>query len=521
MRDRVHEPVECVSHLRTFPGASRLDSRHRTEADVGWRGVLLVIVLSGIALRLFGLNGQSLWGDEVWSVYMAREATFAAIAEAMRIRDVHPPGYDFLLALVIRAFGDAPAVVRLPSAVAGSLAVLAIYYLGRLLFGVRCGLFAAAMLAVSSTSIYYSQETRSYAWLLLLSIVSSYYFARVFRPSAEAPLRNPAPAVLYVVLAIVLAYTHYFGLLVLGVHAVVAVMTVVAERHAWWRLLVFPLIGLGYLPWLPATIEHMQIAQFWIERPTARSLVDFLAFAFNGRLAIAASATLVCALAVLAQVHAAVKVPAQAMRASAWTIGWLVLWVVLPLAVAFGKSLVSTSVFTNRNLIICFPPLFLLTARAADVLIDAALPRGFVRHGAWIGCLAILSGGVLFLARSDFYEIPNRAQYREAVQAVVYGGIPLSDLSVVTTDEYFDYYLEQLTPGLHAAAIAYTAEHVPALRETLAAHGKRYLWYLQGFTRTGPNPVLDRLNADYVPLRYERFAATEATLFRRRSRDGR
>ncbi len=481
---------------------------------------LFVVLVVGTALRLYGLNNQSLWADEIWSIFMNRGRSFAEIIAAMRRTDVHPPGYQLLLDVVMRVFGDSPTAVRMLSVIPGSFAVLALHQLGRLLYEARTALIASVLLAVSSMAIYYSQETRSYSWLLLFSIVSSYYFARLFLPT-ERP-GGKKEVVIYVALGAALIYTHYYGVLVIGTHAVVAGL-----RFAFgWRqnrasLMAFLVIAVAYVPWIPGVLSHLAIKQFWIERPTARTLLDYAAFAHSGQIAIAVAAASVCALAVFlstaARLHSgrASQVNAAAPIAG-WATVWLVLWVVLPIAAAYLKSILSTPIFTHRNLIICFPPIYLLTARAIVVVADSWTPQVARQRVALLAAISILLGGTALLFRTDFYDAPNRAQYREAVETVMKSGIPLEDSTIVATDLFFDYYLDRMRPGLRADVTGFQPEEFAAIRATLASRNSRYVWFLQGHARTGKIYIRDQLEANYTLLARRHLFLTDVSLFERR-----
>ena len=69
-------------------------------------------------------------------------------------------------------FGASEAMIRLPSAVAGTVAIPLIYLLGQRLHSKRAGLAAAALLAVNSFHVLLSQEARAYALLSCFTILS-------------------------------------------------------------------------------------------------------------------------------------------------------------------------------------------------------------------------------------------------------------------------------------------------------------------------------------------------------------
>ncbi|HEX8400733.1 MAG TPA: glycosyltransferase family 39 protein [Allosphingosinicella sp.] len=86
--------------------------------------------------------------------------------------DPTPPLYYALHKLFLTADASA-ATVRSISLVSGMASVLLIYALGRLAYGDRAGLLAAALLAVWPQHVDYSQEARAYALLFLLTLASA------------------------------------------------------------------------------------------------------------------------------------------------------------------------------------------------------------------------------------------------------------------------------------------------------------------------------------------------------------
>jgi 4-amino-4-deoxy-L-arabinose transferase-like glycosyltransferase len=80
--------------------------------------------------------------------------------------------YFLLVSVPVGLLGRTAFAVRLPSALAGALAVGATYALGRELFGRRVGLVAGVLLAVSHTHIHMSRTAHGQAFdTLLLSLV--------------------------------------------------------------------------------------------------------------------------------------------------------------------------------------------------------------------------------------------------------------------------------------------------------------------------------------------------------------
>jgi 4-amino-4-deoxy-L-arabinose transferase-like glycosyltransferase len=178
--------------------------------------LLVLVVLAGAALRFYGLDAQSLWNDELSSWEQSHQPTLAEVIEKGVRPTTYPPAYQVLVYYVERWVGDSEKALRFPSAVAGVLAIFAVFFLGKQLYSQREGLIAAALVAFSYQPIYYSQEARVYSFLLLFSILSSHFWFRI-AGRLEARLAPDLPSqVGYVACAIVAIYLHYFGLLLVA-----------------------------------------------------------------------------------------------------------------------------------------------------------------------------------------------------------------------------------------------------------------------------------------------------------------
>ena len=142
-----------------------------------------------------------------------------------------PAGY-VLLHAYLHAIPPPPperleSYFRTPACAASIATVLALYALGRSLFGRATGALAALLLATSLPAILYAAEARSYSLLALMTVVEVAAFAYVARAPERATLGRVAVAsVLYFL-------TGVFGLLVVGVqYAVLGVLLLARRRRA-------------------------------------------------------------------------------------------------------------------------------------------------------------------------------------------------------------------------------------------------------------------------------------------------
>lgn len=116
--------------------------------------ILVVITAAALALHIWGLGAKSLWVDEA-------EAWDQALAG--KTAPTHPPLYFRALGLYMRFAGESEVALRLPSAAATALMVIAIWWVA-LELGWAPGicLGAAAFAAFSPYLLLVGQQTRMY-----------------------------------------------------------------------------------------------------------------------------------------------------------------------------------------------------------------------------------------------------------------------------------------------------------------------------------------------------------------------
>jgi uncharacterized membrane protein len=131
-----------------------------------WTVGLLIVAL---ALRLYHLDTQEVWAD---AAFAFRLATSSDWPHAL-LRESNPPLYFILLWAWTGVCGITEVGIRSLSAVIGTLSVAAIIWTGRVFFTPAVGLWAGAFVAIAPMHIYYSQEARAYA-LVMLTITLCY-----------------------------------------------------------------------------------------------------------------------------------------------------------------------------------------------------------------------------------------------------------------------------------------------------------------------------------------------------------
>jgi len=231
------------------PWRSRTGRAADGEAD--WRYVTLVILLAAV-LRFYRLGADSLWIDEVFTWRMVNPGPGHGFWEQFR-DNIQGPLYMAVLWPFVRD-NLSEFLMRLPAAVAGVAAVPLIMRLGQELGDRRCGEWAALLLAISPFHIWYSQEARGYAFLVLWSLAATLVLTRMLRDGAT--VRRGVAFGLLSGLAVLSNMSALFLILAQALAVLFFARPWRREHRRGW-LTAFGLVGLVALPWL------LQATGYW------------------------------------------------------------------------------------------------------------------------------------------------------------------------------------------------------------------------------------------------------------------
>ncbi len=183
------------------------------------------LIVLGAALRFATLDLQSYRYDEAVTVARVLNPSLFATFSAVPHSESTPPLYYLVAWLWSRPFGTGEVWMRSLSALAGTATILVVYLAAVALpLPRRAGLIAAAMVAVSPVAIWFSQDARAYAPVVLLTALSFLFFARARRGGGR---RDLAWWAAFSALALA---THYFaGFVVL---AEIAILLAGPHRRA-------------------------------------------------------------------------------------------------------------------------------------------------------------------------------------------------------------------------------------------------------------------------------------------------
>ena len=444
--------------------------------------ILILILIVGSILRFYGLANQSLWNDELSSWVRSSHGNLSAVMEKGVYTDVHPPGYQLLLYFVEKYIGDSEAILRLPSALSGSLAILVIFLTGTRLYSHKEGLIAAVLMAVLWCPIYYSQEARSYSMLLLFTSMATYFWISLLQAINTKTKPSYYSIIGYIISSIIASYLHYFGPYLIALQAIATAMLAIRKHKAFgYVILLYLPILLAYMPWMPTMYKHLNQGPIWIGPPghITKSFTGYLRFLFNQSMMIYIFALLMYCFLFLQSLNNILKFKKyKALETVLLSPGMLlILWLVVPFVGVYIKSVISAPVLTFRNLIISLPAAYLLLARSIT-----QLPFG-LKNKSILTCIL----ATLFLAHlmfhMDYYSKPHKQQFREAVAFVAEKNHIFKDSLIIGYchygPAYLDYYFEKKGSDRRVNILAGQKSDIPLVVKALRSENPRYVWYIR------------------------------------------
>jgi len=351
---------------------------------------IVALAILGIGVASYRLDGKSLWLDEAVSAHYAR-LDLAGLWKVVSGADPNGGLYYVVLRLWTRLFGYGEIALRSLTVLLGGLAVAAMVLLGRRLFGRAAGLAAGLLLAISPFFVHYEQTVRTYALVVLLVVLSSYFFVR----DLEQPSR--ATRVGFVLASALAVYAHYFAAYVLLVQALT--LLAVKRRAALSREWLVPAAAIAILC-APEVVFALRKGNTpkWIRPPHLHDLIKLPSELAGGR-------ALLIALVLLAG-YGLLRAIADDRR---WRAGFVAAWLVLPVALDFAVSKLGHPLFVSYYLIVVVPALLLLAAAGLVSLPGRVVPA--------IVLVLLVAGSGVGLA--DWYKKPSQEDYRGATRYVL------------------------------------------------------------------------------------------------------
>jgi 4-amino-4-deoxy-L-arabinose transferase-like glycosyltransferase len=390
--------------------------------------LLTLLIILGLIVRLYDLDGESIWTDEGHTIYGAALNPEELIKE--NSRDNHPPLYSLILHYWMDIVPHTPFYLRLLSVIFGVLSIFLIYEVGRELIDKNVGLISAFLLSLSVFHIYFSQEVRSYAFVVVLILLSFLIFIKL--------IKNPTSyrIILFIIINVLLLYTHFLGWFILLAQNVYYLIRFPLNVNQFkYAIIINVIILLLYLPWLNVMVSRLSSIQeeFWVLLPSWLAIPQtFLIYSgtytFFG----------ICLLILFSLLCLNSLISYNKRR---FRINWntndnrylLVVWLWIPILIPFILSFVLTPIYITRITVGASLALYLLIAFGINKISKKVLR---------IGLLIVIL--IFSLANLGiYYNETNKERWDEMTEYIELNALP-GDLLIFHAgfglDKAFNFY---------------------------------------------------------------------------------
>lgn len=370
--------------------------------------LLITILLLATALRVYHIDFQSIWLDEIHTMIEGNpKMPYSEFYDIMILREQMPHLYFLGVKLFSFIFGHTTFVVRLFSALIGIVSVYAIYLLGKEIKNKNAGVVAALILSVNYFHISYSQEIRPYVLLSLFTILSFYKLIIFLKNSTT---KN---ALYYGLFTALLINTHFFGLFVL-VSQFIIILYFLFERPKSERKKFFVsavVSGITTLIlWIPSIkifIIVAKIKSFWIQPPTPEVYTGlFREFFGNAEGVIFIS--FILGIFYFIKVFGEKKEENSTYIQNKTLFGFIILsiWIVITLLIPYVRTYLDIPMIISRYFISVLPAAILIVALAI-----ADIKSKFVQRMVVLVFVTVSLTDIIIV--KEYYQKITKTQYRE------------------------------------------------------------------------------------------------------------
>nr|WP_322623341.1 glycosyltransferase family 39 protein [uncultured Flavobacterium sp.] len=373
--------------------------------------VLIIILTICLILRIYKLDFQSPWPDELFSLTnSASEKSYGYIFRVLE-SDVHPPLYYYVLHTLFLIFGDSSFLARLVSVIFGMGGLIAVYFLAKELFNKKnIGLIAISLLGLNFFHLYYSQEARMYAMLFFTTTMSFLFLVKFIKnPTAKSALIHAIFASLMINTQFVAVFTLVGEYLIL-LYFFIKPYKVSQKNFFKYSLLSFVVTIILYIPSLLILKKMSKQTSTWIPEPS-RDIFSVMFKDFFGNSEIPIWITSIAILFFLADALRKNQFKSTEINPEddkgLFAVGILFIWIFTTLIIPFVLSYINLPMIISRYFIHLIPPIILL-ASAGLYQIKSIHIRALLII-VFIGFTSV----DIFLVK-DYYNRITKSQFREA-----------------------------------------------------------------------------------------------------------
>jgi uncharacterized membrane protein len=239
-----------------------------------------LIIFISIVVRLYNLNFDDLWFDELVSLWIADPNISFNETIERNIQVNMGPHLIFTLILkyFFLIFGYNPDIGRLIPVIFGTLSVASIMYLARLIDKSKSWILIGFLISINYYSISYSQELRSYSLVFFLSSLNLIYFIKILEKN------NFFYNLLFYLITLTAVCNHIFIFLILFSETIFLLLLYRNEKFKFFTLFFnIVIIFLSYLIIMhDSLIAQLSMKEFWIDQIQLDFFINYFFSRFFG-----------------------------------------------------------------------------------------------------------------------------------------------------------------------------------------------------------------------------------------------
>lgn len=173
--------------------------------------LFIVILLVGVILRLYNINYDDLWYDEIISFWVSHPEHL--LTESLKIHkdiEIAPFTFNLFLKFFYQIFGYEIDFARYLPSLFSVLTIIVAYKLAKLLDKNNSFLVVTTLVSLNIFLINYAQEQRVYSILIFFSCLSILFFFKLLRKDIKF-----FDAFIFLLATLILTFLHLFSLFIL------------------------------------------------------------------------------------------------------------------------------------------------------------------------------------------------------------------------------------------------------------------------------------------------------------------
>ncbi len=249
---------------------------------------VIILCIMFLIMCLYA-SKESFWGDELdWTIKFLEKSNIKEMLSDLLDKGYNLPLYYLIMFPIYHIVPYGELWLLFPNFIAVIAGIYIINKIGKKISGNEdLGFISLCIAATSYILIYYGAfELRPYALLFCFSSLALYSFiCKLQEPN------NIKNNILYTLSLILLAYTHWFGCLIIVFYFFVDAFFWLRKKVSISFIFNYFILGIVFLPWfiLLMKTHSTDFTQYWGEIPTIKSFFVVMAFLVSRNLIYALS----------------------------------------------------------------------------------------------------------------------------------------------------------------------------------------------------------------------------------------